>query len=158
MLRGNASRVGKVYKGQDNWWFNIPIQWNLDTTVTLRTVLPGCCTLGDLLMQWCCNVLRPFGTFPADLYRPAVWFIQVTVNSGSNVMQTDVSITYYRTVLQFICLTFSCPCCTLFCRQCLKPLTRSSWTAWMVRIGVLTWRSHKKSAIHCIYNSYVAYS
>ena len=55
------------------------------TTVTLGTVLPGCYTVSDLLMQWSSNVLRPFGTFVADRYRPEIWFIQVTVNSGSTV-------------------------------------------------------------------------
>ena len=36
----------------------IIVQWNLDILVTLGTVLPGCYTLGDLLiMQWSCNVL-----------------------------------------------------------------------------------------------------
>ena len=40
-----------VYTVQLNDTKIMLVQWNLDITVTLGTVLPGCYTLGDLLMQ-----------------------------------------------------------------------------------------------------------
>ena len=71
---------------QHDCWNQLQVRWNMDITVTLGTALPGCYTLGDLLMQWTSNVLRRSWIFLADRYRPEIWFIQVTVNSGSTVL------------------------------------------------------------------------